>query len=116
LCSGLTACHVSRSCPVARTAILHIFDLSSIDGEDLRNTALSRPFAEWGKVFHDQASSPPSDRLVSHSTVPEMNVESYRRRAALNRKRGPGRPAVHGTIKEGAAGHWWRPAYFRAYA
>jgi hypothetical protein len=33
-----------------------------------------------------------------------MNVESYRRRAALNRKRGPGRPPAHATIKESA---WW---------
>jgi hypothetical protein len=40
------------------------------------------------------------DRLVHHATVLEMNVESYRRRAALNRKRGPGRPPAHATIKE----------------
>jgi hypothetical protein len=32
------------------------------------------------------------DRLVRHATIPEMNVESYQRRAALDRKRGPGRP------------------------
>jgi len=29
-----------------------------------------------------------------------MNVESYRRRAALDPKRGPGRPPTHATIKE----------------
>jgi hypothetical protein len=28
-----------------------------------------------------------------------MNVESYRRRAAFERKRGPGRPPTHATIK-----------------
>jgi hypothetical protein len=28
------------------------------------------------------------DRLVHHATILEMNVESYRRRAALQRKRG----------------------------
>ena len=34
------------------------------------------------------------DRLVHHATILEMNVESYRRRTALDRrKRGPGRPA-----------------------
>ena len=27
------------------------------------------------------------DRLVHHATILEMNVESYRRRAALDRKR-----------------------------
>jgi hypothetical protein len=29
-----------------------------------------------------------------------MNVESYRRREALDRKRGRGRPAAHATIKK----------------
>jgi DNA replication protein DnaC len=28
------------------------------------------------------------DRLVHHTTIFEMNVESYRRRTALDRKRG----------------------------
>ena len=40
------------------------------------------------------------DRLVHHATIFEMNVESYRRRAALERKRqGPGRPANYATPK-----------------
>ena len=37
------------------------------------------------------------DRLVHHATILEMNVESYRRTVALDRKRGPGRPPVHAT-------------------
>jgi hypothetical protein len=40
------------------------------------------------------------DRLVHPATILEMNVESYRRRAAPDRKRGPGRPPTHATIKE----------------
>jgi hypothetical protein len=33
------------------------------------------------------------DRLVHHATIFEINVDSYRRRAALERKqKGPGRP------------------------
>ena len=40
------------------------------------------------------------DRLVHHATILEMNVESYRRKAALDRKRGPGRPPEHATPKE----------------
>ncbi len=40
------------------------------------------------------------DRLVHHSIIFEINVESYRRRAALDRKRGPGRPPTHATVKE----------------
>nr|WP_276576933.1 ATP-binding protein [Bradyrhizobium sp. 190] len=39
------------------------------------------------------------DRLVHHATIVEMNVESYRRRTALERKRGPGRPPSHATQK-----------------
>jgi len=39
------------------------------------------------------------DRLVHHATIFEMNVESYRRRVALERKRGPGRPPTRATAK-----------------
>ena len=61
----------------------------------------NQPFGEWGKVFPDQAMTLAAiDRLVHHSTIFEMNVESYRRRAALDRKRGPGRPPTHAAIKE----------------
>jgi DNA replication protein DnaC len=50
-------------------------------------------------VFGDQAMTVAVvDRLVHHATIFEMNVESYRRRAALERKRGRGRPPVHATI------------------
>jgi len=40
------------------------------------------------------------DHLVHHSTILEMNVESYRRREAIDRKRGRGRPPVHATINK----------------
>jgi hypothetical protein len=30
----------------------------------------------------------------------EMNIESYRRREAIERKRGRGRPAAHATIEQ----------------
>ena len=42
------------------------------------------------------------DRLVHHATIFEMNVESYRRRAALERKRSRGRPPTHATITANA--------------
>ena len=49
----------------------------------------NQPFGEWGKIFPDQAMTlAVVDRLVHHATIFEMNVESYRRRAALERKRG----------------------------
>ena len=49
----------------------------------------NQPFGAWGKVFPDETMKLAAiDRLVHHSTILEMNVESYRRRAALERKRG----------------------------
>ena len=61
----------------------------------------NQAFGEWGKVFPDQAMTLAAiDRLVHHATILEMNVESYRRRKALERKRGPGRPPARATIKE----------------
>ena len=60
----------------------------------------NQPFGEWNKVFPDQAMTLAAvDRLVHHATILEMNVESYRRREALERKRGPGRPPSRATIK-----------------
>ena len=53
----------------------------------------NQPFGEWGKIFPDPAMTlAVVDRLVHHATIFEMNVESYRRRVALERKHGPGRP------------------------
>ncbi len=60
----------------------------------------NQPFGEWGKVFPDPAMTLAAvDRLVHHATILEMNVESYRRRTALERKRGPGRPPSRATPK-----------------
>jgi len=60
----------------------------------------NQPFGEWGKVFPDQAMTLAAiDRLVHHATILEMNVESYRRKTAIERKRGRGRPAKKATIK-----------------
>jgi hypothetical protein len=63
----------------------------------------NQPFGEWGKVFPGQAMTLAAiDRLVHHATIIEMNVESYRRRAAIERKRGRGRPPTRATIKTNA--------------
>ena len=51
----------------------------------------NQPFGEWGKIFTDKAMTLAAiDRLVHHATIVEMNVESYRRKVALKRKRGKG--------------------------
>jgi DNA replication protein DnaC len=53
----------------------------------------NQPFGEWHRIFPDQVMTLAAvDRLVHHATIFEMNVESYRRRTAIERKRGPGRP------------------------
>ena len=63
----------------------------------------NQAFGEWDKVFPDPAMTLAAvDRLVHHATIFEMNVESYRRRVALERKRGPGRPVTRATIKTSA--------------
>jgi DNA replication protein DnaC len=77
----------------AETSVL--FELISARYER-RSTLITanRPFGEWGKVFPDPAMTLAAvDRLVHHATIFEINVDSYRRRAALERKhKGPGRP------------------------
>jgi DNA replication protein DnaC len=60
----------------------------------------NQPFGEWGKIFPDPAMTLAAvDRLVHHATIFELNVDSYRRRSAIEKKRGPGRPATRATIK-----------------
>jgi DNA replication protein DnaC len=52
------------------------------------------PFSQWGDVFVDPAMTLAAvDRLVHHSTILEMNVESYRRRAAQAGHAPPARKA-----------------------
>ena len=58
----------------------------------------NQPFGEWDKVFPDPAMTLAAvDRLVHHATILELNVESYRRRQAIDHKRGPGRPPKYAT-------------------
>jgi DNA replication protein DnaC len=73
----------------AETSVLFELIGSRYERRSMLITA-NQPFGEWGKVFPDQAMTLAAiDRLVHHSTIFEMNVESYRRRSALDRKRGP---------------------------
>ena len=60
----------------------------------------NQPFGEWDRIFPDPAMTVAAvDRLVHHATIFELNVESYRRRNAIERKRTAGRPPKHATIK-----------------
>jgi DNA replication protein DnaC len=60
----------------------------------------NQPFGEWNRIFPDPAMTLAAvDRLVHHATIFEMNVESYRRRTAVQRRTGAGRPPTYATIK-----------------
>ena len=49
--------------------------------------AANQPFSAWDRIFPDQAITVAAiDRLVHHAHILEMNVDSYRRRAAVNRR------------------------------
>ena len=39
------------------------------------------------------------DRLVHHATILEMNIDSYRRKEALDKARGAGRSPTRATIE-----------------
>ena len=63
----------------------------------------NQPFGEWNRVLPDPAMTLAAvDRLVHHATIFEMNVESYRRRSAMEAKRQRGRPASFATTKNTA--------------
>jgi DNA replication protein DnaC len=72
----------------AETSVLFELIAARYERRSLLITA-NQPFGAWGNVFPDPAMTVAAiDRLVHHSIVFEMNVESYRRRAALDRKAG----------------------------
>ena len=84
----------------AETSVLFELIAARYERRSMLITA-NQPFGEWGRIFPDQAMTLAAiDRLVHHATILEMNVDSYRRKAALDRNRGPGRPPAHTTRKE----------------
>jgi DNA replication protein DnaC len=84
----------------AETSVLFELIAARYERRSMLITA-NQPFGEWGKIFPDKAMTLAAiDRLVHHSTILEMNVESYRRREALDRKRDRGRPPAYATTKK----------------
>jgi len=82
----------------AETSVLFELISARYERRSMLITA-NQPFGEWGRIFPDQAMTLAAvDRLVHHATIFELNVESYRRRAAIDRKRGPGRLPNRATI------------------
>lgn len=81
----------------AETSVLFELISARYERRSMLITA-NQPFGEWGKIFPDPAMTLAAvDRLVHHATIFEMNVESYRRRAAVEQKRKRGRPASYAT-------------------
>ncbi len=66
----------------AETSVLFELIAERYEHKSLAITA-NTPFSQWGEVFVDPAMTLAAvDRLVHHSSILEMNVESYRRRTA----------------------------------
>jgi DNA replication protein DnaC len=82
----------------AETSVLFELISARYERRSIMITA-NQPFGEWNRVFPDPAMTLAAvDRLVHHATIFEMNVESYRRRTAMEAKRARGRPAAFATI------------------
>jgi len=76
-------CYVRKD--QADTSVLFELIAARYERRSLMVTA-NHPFGEWTSVFPDAAMTLAAvDRLVYHSTIFEINVESYRRRAAIAR-------------------------------
>ena len=68
----------------AETSVLFELIAARYERKSLALTA-NQPFSAWDQVFPEPAMTLAAvDRLVHHSTIFELNVESYRRRTAVN--------------------------------
>lgn len=66
----------------AETSVLFELIAERYERKSLAVTA-NTPFSQWGEVFVEPAMTLAAvDRLVHHATILEMNVQSYRQRAA----------------------------------
>ena len=82
----------------AETSVLFELISARYERRSILITA-NQPFGEWNRVFPDPAMTLAAvDRLVHHATIFELNVESYRRRAAMEATRSRGRPDAFATI------------------
>mgnify|MGYP006271261037 CR=1 FL=1 len=69
----------------AETSVLFELISTRYERRSLLVTA-NQPFGDWDRIFPDPAMTVAAiDRLVHHAVIFEMNVESYRRRGAVER-------------------------------
>jgi len=87
----------------AETSVLFELISTRYERRSILITA-NQPFGEWDRIFPDPAMTLAAvDRLVHHATIFELNVESYRRRTAIDRTHRSGKPANPATSTHGAA-------------
>jgi len=87
----------------AETSVLFELISARYERRSILITA-NQPFGEWDRIFPDPAMTLAAvDRIVHHATIFELNVESYRRRTAIDRTHRSGKPANPATSTHGAA-------------
>ena len=78
----------------AETSVLFELISARYEQRSLLITA-NQPFGQWDKIFPEPAMTVAAiDRLVHRATIFELNVESYRRRTAIDNKRSRQRAAA----------------------
>ena len=78
----------------AETSVLFELISARYEQRSLLLTA-NQPFGEWDEIFSEPAMTVAAiDRLVHRATIFELNVESYRRRTAIENKRNRQRVAA----------------------
>lgn len=81
----------------AETSVLFELISARYENRSILLTA-NQPFGEWNKIFPDPAMTLAAvDRLVHHSTIFELNVDSYRRRTAVANTSARAEPATDAT-------------------
>ena len=94
----------------AETSVLFELISARYEQRSLLLTA-NQPFGEWDRIFPEPAMTVAAiDRLVHLATIFELNVESYRRRTAIDHKRSRQRAvASDGEAADQTAGASHRP-------
>ena len=86
----------------AETSVLFELIAERYERRSLLITA-NQPFSGWNDVFPDPGMTVAAiDRLVHHSTIFEMNVESYRRRTASDKQNNRRRQSSGDNQQQGA--------------
>ena len=94
----------------AETSVLFELIAERYERRSLLITA-NQPFSAWDNVFPEPAMTVAAiDRLVHHATIFELNVESYRRRAATRSRTATITGDIHDDTEERSAPTERQPA------